>query len=407
MRRIRQLLLCLGLVASTSFSSEIARLAFAQASEEELSLDFVKSQLAKVRAGTPAAEAVSSRALENETARLLAEEAALLSQLEGKPAASSAKVATIESTGNQATTHTPQDAARASADLNQAIASLESALQLGSESDSGNDIIQVRGTVASIKDRGTSTATNERAIEKNSGTPARRIPAELAMQESAEIDSVDSMLVAVGAPSVRTEPSPQEPSAAQIAETASVNQMKTLRSSNAELRRQLEATQRRLRDSTTELNESRNRLIIAETEVERLSNVLEQRNRSTLARVAPEVAQSEAARRQYQVPLAVANAPQRPEPTRVKHAEPVKSDMLIGTISVEKAHLRSGPGKNNSPLMSVSNGTRLVIETRQGSWYRVITPTGTRAWVASEVLSFGGDTSSSPTRTLNIQGIEG
>jgi hypothetical protein len=42
--------------------------------------------------------------------------------------------------------------------------------------------------------------------------------------------------------------------------------------------------------------------------------------------------------------------------------------------------------------MSVSKGTRLAVEVKEQSadgslWYRVVTPTGGRAWVANEVVT--------------------
>ena len=59
---------------------------------------------------------------------------------------------------------------------------------------------------------------------------------------------------------------------------------------------------------------------------------------------------------------------------------------------------------NDSPLMTVSKGTRLVVEKRIKDWYRIISPNGTRAWVNSDVVAFGPDSQSSPSRTIKIQG---
>ena len=62
--------------------------------------------------------------------------------------------------------------------------------------------------------------------------------------------------------------------------------------------------------------------------------------------------------------------------------------MQIAVVTADKVHLRTGPGKENSPLMAVTKGTRLAVETKNGDWYRVIAPTGARAWVSSDVISF-------------------
>jgi len=64
-----------------------------------------------------------------------------------------------------------------------------------------------------------------------------------------------------------------------------------------------------------------------------------------------------------------------------------KPEVKIATITVDKANLRSGPSKVHSPLMTISKGSRLVIETRIGDWYRVIAPNGSRAWANSSVIS--------------------
>lgn len=66
--------------------------------------------------------------------------------------------------------------------------------------------------------------------------------------------------------------------------------------------------------------------------------------------------------------------------------------MVVGTI-IEKSYIRSSPSEADAPTMSVSPGTRLAIETRQGDWYRVITPTGTRGWVKVSQLNskFAGE----------------
>ena len=81
--------------------------------------------------------------------------------------------------------------------------------------------------------------------------------------------------------------------------------------------------------------------------------------------------------------------------------------MTVAEVAVKKAYLRSGPGPDNAPLMSVAQGARLVIETRQGEWYRVISPQGSRAWIHSSVIAFGGEPGGSPSRTLRIKGYDG
>jgi len=144
---------------------------------------------------------------------------------------------------------------------------------------------------------------------------------------------------------------------------------------------------------------SRNDLMLAETEVERLSDVVDERNDCVISKLSgkPVPARQQPSRL---APPASSRSPLQPPSSRepapsAPVAQKVQADgeMPIATVVSQKAHLRTGPGKDNSPLMSVSVGTRLAVETRQGDWYRVITPRGTRAWVAGEVIKFGSDAS--------------
>ncbi len=77
---------------------------------------------------------------------------------------------------------------------------------------------------------------------------------------------------------------------------------------------------------------------------------------------------------------------ERPLPSKPNKIEP---DMQIVTVTADKVHLRTGPGKENSPLMAVTKGMRLAVETRNGDWFRVMTPNGARAWISSDVVAFG------------------
>ena len=121
-------------------------------------------------------------------------------------------------------------------------------------------------------------------------------------------------------------------------------------------------------------------MLLAETQVERLSSIIDRINKQKVAgflsgtEPAPKAKESTAKVTQA---VSSVSVPAKPD------------DTLIGIVSASKAHLRSGPSTNDSPIMSVSKGTRLVVETRSKDWYRVITPTGTRAWIAASMLKFG------------------
>lgn len=152
-----------------------------------------------------------------------------------------------------------------------------------------------------------------------------------------------------------------------------------LKDANGDLNRKLSQSQKKLSDSQRDLKESKDRLMMAEAEIQRLSQMLERRSMDGLAkgRVSLPVAASAPV-----VRPAVSVAPKQVE------------DLPVATVVVEKANLRTGPGTENSSLMSVSRGTRLVVETRNGSWYRVFAPNGARAWVTGDVLSFTPNTPS-------------
>jgi hypothetical protein len=127
-----------------------------------------------------------------------------------------------------------------------------------------------------------------------------------------------------------------------------------------------------------ELDEVRSRLAISETEVERLAYLLDDNSKK-----------NPNAKKQNSTTQASTNSGLRVrEPGEIQAK--VDQDMTIATVVADKAQLRTGPGMNNSPLMTVAKGTRLAVETRSGSWYRVIAPSGARAWVSSDVIDFGG-----------------
>ncbi len=165
---------------------------------------------------------------------------------------------------------------------------------------------------------------------------------------------------------------------------------------NTALKRELEASQRRVAQLERQLEEVRGQLTMAETELSRLATISEARNRASLGRPTsstPRTTTTEAA------PFVAKTRLDAPhiEPTPASSA-----DLTIATVYVEKAELRLGPGKNHSSLMTVAKGSRLAVEARQGEWLRVFAPNGQRAWIQSQLVTFGSKggarTASSATR---------
>ncbi len=189
---------------------------------------------------------------------------------------------------------------------------------------------------------------------------------------------------AIAAPKPELKPTlaPQAPTEAEL-------KAASLTRENDSLRKQLESLRAQLSKAESELQSTRNELTVAETEVSRLSTLVDAKTRASLGRYnvsMPAAPAPQAAPRAAAVQPAAQPAP--------KPAEDVKppsrsTDMQIATITVDKADLRVGPGKNNSALMTLRRGSRLAVEERQGEWYRVFAPNGQRAWIQSSLVSFG------------------
>lgn len=168
-----------------------------------------------------------------------------------------------------------------------------------------------------------------------------------------------------------------------------IEKVRVLEGANATKESELKAARERIVLLERQLDESRSQLAIAETEVSRLSGILDSKTRASFGKYNLPVPAAAAAK-----PVVAQQAP-RAAPARV--AQPVvdvrppsaDADLQVATIAVDKADLRLGPGKNHSALMSLRRGSRLMVEARQGEWYRVFAPNGDRAWIAASLVSFG------------------
>ena len=117
-----------------------------------------------------------------------------------------------------------------------------------------------------------------------------------------------------------------------------------------------------------ELVRVQNQLLVKQTEVEHLekSDKQEEKQKVVVAsRAKPRVRRSSSA------------------PTKARE------EVLVVTVNVPKANLRSGAGLEHSPVMQVKRGTKLMVEARDGEWYRVLTPTGSRAYIKDDVVTRG------------------
>ncbi len=162
-----------------------------------------------------------------------------------------------------------------------------------------------------------------------------------------------------------------------------------IKTENEILRDQLTKSQEQVKQLMAKVSKLRNELMIAETEVERLNLLTRGESRSNI----------------FGKSIAKNKVVKRPDPLLTEEqAQKTSEEMPIATVLVDKANLRAGPGLANSPIMSVNKGTRLSVETRSGDWYRVVAPTGERAWISSDTVAFGRDSRSAPSRTVREQG---
>jgi hypothetical protein len=66
----------------------------------------------------------------------------------------------------------------------------------------------------------------------------------------------------------------------------------------------------------------------------------------------------------------------------------IRSRSSHSATTVGKAAVRIGPRKSESMLFLLSDSTPVVIDRRSGEWYRVVTTSGARGWVAGQSLLF-------------------
>ncbi|MCB0310707.1 MAG: SH3 domain-containing protein [Bdellovibrionales bacterium] len=183
----------------------------------------------------------------------------------------------------------------------------------------------------------------------------------------------------------------------------------SLQSTNQKLSKELRAKEAIVAALQKELDATQSRLLVAETEVERLSARIDDHNRSSLASIVGVKKEAKNQLRKAPAPKLEKAPPSQTTKLENTNKGSSESSLPIVTVIKDKVALRTGPGKNNSPLMHVSKGTRLTVETRSGEWYRVNTPDGTRAWVSGQVVQFASSkpaSAASNSSTLRIRGYD-
>lgn len=173
------------------------------------------------------------------------------------------------------------------------------------------------------------------------------------------------------------------------------NQIVRALQAEVETKKQLEV---RIQGLDRELTEARNLIMLKETELKILNesgaipvnrvpdirtNLSSQANQNTGA---------------YNYPLQQRRVVPTVNPKPVNAAD-INSDVLVVTVIEDKVNLRSGPGNEHAPVMQVQRGSRLTVESRQGDWFSVITPTGSRAFVQKDFVT-SGQVSSNPAKPV-------
>jgi len=63
----------------------------------------------------------------------------------------------------------------------------------------------------------------------------------------------------------------------------------------------------------------------------------------------------------------------------------------IASVAVNNATLYIGPDRRQLALAPISKSSVVTVEKRRGEWYRVVTPTGHRGWLAGDSLLFNAN----------------
>jgi hypothetical protein len=204
----------------------------------------------------------------------------------------------------------------------------------------------------------------------------------------------------VKAPEVKVEP----PKAAvaiqhppQVKPRSSDSVVAKLSSENETLRREATTKAERISALERELEVVRGQLASAEVELSRISTINDPRARASLRRYPTGLPAPSGSKVESSPAVKSASAVTEPLPS---------ADLQIATVSVAKADLRVGPGKEHSPLMEVGRGARLAVEARKGEWYRVFAPNGQRAWVHSSLVTFGSSPNGADTTSaVRVKGF--
>ncbi|NBW40034.1 hypothetical protein EBR25_03415 [bacterium] len=181
--------------------------------------------------------------------------------------------------------------------------------------------------------------------------------------------------------------------------------IESLKASKATLEKRLLGVEQKLGQVLAKLEKTHDDLLLAETEVERLSHIIEKRNIKSIQTIQRKANIVESPSKAEMLHRSKLEEHVKDTPTKAESMTDMSQKLSIATVTAKKANLRTGPGLNNSVLLTVSQRSRLVVEMRRGNWYRVIAPTGERAWISGTVIHFGPEVDARPNPIMRIRGF--
>jgi hypothetical protein len=198
----------------------------------------------------------------------------------------------------------------------------------------------------------------ENSISNPKSTPKKEEPKAIEVKNKSEevIPSPAALAVDTSKPKSPTDTRPAIPG----------GEILRLSSENARLRNEIEALKLKAKTELKEVDDLRVKLMVAETQVERLNKIIEEC--------------SERGDRNFSYKSGAQEITPRDG----------TSHSMYATVIGNSITPRTGPGNSFAPISSLRRGQRVPVENRQGDWYKVRLPSGAFAWVHSALIKIGG-----------------
>ncbi len=161
--------------------------------------------------------------------------------------------------------------------------------------------------------------------------------------------------------------------------------------SDPKLKKRLAENNEEIAALRAELQDLRNKLLIAESEIERLSET----GNSSKNKFAN--TESTTDNNELTDTAIFSTAKDR------TNKESLDDSATVVTVVADSGALRTAPNATSSIIMEVDSGARLTVDDRRGDWFRISTSSGMRAWISATEVAFGPTNSASPSATVKIR----